>query len=394
LKRTLLLLPLVALAGALGITGIASAAPAPPPQTLNVQVGNVASGVAANDFFPDQIQVHKGDTIHFANTSVEPHTVTYLPGTPQPMDRPALIISNPAGPGKVINPLAFDPTNTSTSPNDFDPHKYFNSGWLGEDASVDVAFNVAGDFKFLCLVHPGMELAISVAGQPIDVQSQADLDKAAKAQSDALIATGKAIIAGYQLTKTTDTSGAANWNAQVGGGVGQADLLSFLPGTIQIATGDTVTWTATAGTPHSVTFGTEPDLLTQISNPNGGPKLNALAPGAVFPAGGNTFSGGNVHSGLLDNSGALPAGKSFSLKFTKAGSYTYNCIVHEGMTGTVVVSDKAPAPAPKPIAPPDTGSGPMPTAGNGAWMISMAILGIAGAAFVLAGAKATSKRDA
>ena len=43
----------------------------------------------------------------------------------------------------------------------------------------------------------------------------------------------------------------------------------------------------------------------------------------------------------LVNSGVLGPTQSFSLKFTKAGTYTYHCIFHddtENMIGTVVVT--------------------------------------------------------
>src|SRR5207237_895672 len=55
------------------------------------------------------------------------------------------------------------------------------------------------------------------------------------------------------------------------------------------------------------------------------------------PAGGPKFDG----SGLV-NSGPIDAHKSFSLTFTKAGTYKYECYIHSEakMTGTVVVAPK------------------------------------------------------
>ena len=393
--KKLLIVPLVALSGLLGIHSVTYADPAPPSQTLTVQVGNGVVGVAANSFLPERISIHKGDTIHFANPYAEPHTVTSLAASETSI--PSLTMPNPTGaPGEVFNPLATEKTATN-SPVDFDPIHYFNSGFLFKGDSVDVTFNVTGDFKFLCLFHPGMELNLNVSGQPINLPDQTKIDAQAKAESDGLIAVGKAIIADYTLTKTT-AGGASTWESQVGGGVGLVDLLSFLPGTIKINTGDSVKWTSRTFTPHTVTFGAAPELFAMTPNVAGKQpaQLQTFAAGAVFPAGGNTYAGsGNVHSGLIDETGGFPAGTSFTLKFTKAGKYVYVCILHEGMSGTIEVSDKVvappPAPAPQPIAPPNTGSGPAGSSSSG-WLALIALIAVAGAASVAVGATA-GKRE-
>jgi LPXTG-motif cell wall-anchored protein len=58
-----------------------------------------------------------------------------------------------------------------------------------------------------------------------------------------------------------------------------------------------------------------------------------LNPMSSFPVGGPTYDGtGFVGSGILDGVGA-----SFSLTFTKAGTYNYVCLLHPGMNGRVAV---------------------------------------------------------
>jgi plastocyanin len=390
MKLKLLLIPVVALAGVLGVSTYASAAHVPTTRTISV--GGGGDGVAANDFFPDEITIQKSDTIHFSNTYAEPHTVTFIPQIPQPMAVPALLIPNPDGPGQVFNPLATTPTNTSSGAADFDPHAYFNSGFLMKDASTDVTFNVVGDFKFICLFHPGMELAVSVVSTPITIATQDALDKKGAAQRDAFITAGKAIAAGVTLTKTTDTSGMQSWSLQVGATQGQSDVVQFLPpGPLNISTGDKVTWTSATDTPHTVTFG-------DLSNPIGMfGKFLAISPAAALPSGGATYSGGNANSGLMDKTGQVPGGSSYSLTFTKAGTYTYACLLHadQGMKGTIVVSDKAAAPAQQPaIKPPNTGTGTMAGSGGGGWLPALLVLGIAGVALLVAGTRAAVKRDA
>jgi plastocyanin len=68
---------------------------------------------------------------------------------------------------------------------------------------------------------------------------------------------------------------------------------------------------------------------TQIINPQAG-----------APAGGNTYSGKGFLSSGLPGEGPP---KPFVVRFTKAGVYTFHCVVHPGMQGTVDVLPKSKA---------------------------------------------------
>src|SRR5258708_24399276 len=58
----------------------------------------------------------------------------------------------------------------------------------------------------------------------------------------------------------------------------------------------------------------------------------------LFPAGDKTYDGTGYHnSGLPGPDGHL----SYTLKFTKPGRYSYQCEIHAGMRGEVIVKDKA-----------------------------------------------------
>lgn len=72
---------------------------------------------------------------------------------------------------------------------------------------------------------------------------------------------------------------------------------TFMPATLTVHPGDTVTWTNQDSIPHTAT---------------------ALD--------GKTF-----------DSGAIDPGSSWSFVFTKAGDYTYRCAIHPDMRGTVTV---------------------------------------------------------
>jgi len=105
----------------------------------------------------------------------------------------------------------------------------------------------------------------------------------------------------------------------------------YFPSNITIDVGDSVTWTMKSGEFHTVTFlsgATPPSLIGP------GPSFNLAA---ILPSGGTSYSGsGIVSSGLL----GVVVGKTFTLTFTSAGSYQYNCLVHTTMRGWVNVQPK------------------------------------------------------
>jgi plastocyanin len=88
---------------------------------------------------------------------------------------------------------------------------------------------------------------------------------------------------------------------------------------VTVSAGTTITWTNESNNvPHTITF---PPLGQQ---PPAGP------PDQIPPSGGATYDGTT-----LTNSGVLPPGKSYSLTFTKAGTYPYYCLFHDGPTGMI-----------------------------------------------------------
>lgn len=120
------------------------------------------------------------------------------------------------------------------------------------------------------------------------------------------------------------------------------DANAFLPGTVTVHVGDKVKFNINGF--HTVTFGTQSKTPLFIADPGkpsgekdsqGNPfwfsdRDRMIAnPAAVFPAPG-------VNSGV--SLGGKP--KPFVKTFTKAGTFTFFCAVHPGMTGTVKVVAK------------------------------------------------------
>src|SRR4051794_32773597 len=106
---------------------------------------------------------------------------------------------------------------------------------------------------------------------------------------------------------------------------------AFLPKNLTVDVGDSINWTVKSGEFHTITFpsGTEPPPF--IVPINGVPQIN---PAAAAPSGGPTYDGS-----AFANSGLLFGGQQFSLRFTKAGTYSFLCLIHAGMAGTVHVPD-------------------------------------------------------
>ena len=95
------------------------------------------------------------------------------------------------------------------------------------------------------------------------------------------------------------------------------EAIAFEPSDLEVAVGDTVTWTnRDAAVKHTVTSGTPGD--------KGVPGLDQAKP--------------DKPDGVFDGSLA-DDGDTFEFEFTKAGTYDYFCRVHPVMTARVVVSN-------------------------------------------------------
>jgi plastocyanin len=103
----------------------------------------------------------------------------------------------------------------------------------------------------------------------------------------------------------------------------------FLPESIKVATGTTVTWQIAGPEPHSVTF-----------VPPGSPAPNVETDDSLtFP----TPPTGPYDGTTLVNSGVVPLGaattvQKFSMSFSKPGTYTYYCVLHPNMIGKLQVT--------------------------------------------------------
>ena len=290
-----------------------------PPQQQSpvawvVQAGGSSQNEAlqALQFYPGTITIDAGDSITWQFPAGEPHTVTFLgpKSAPPPPSDPS--VPAPAG---------------GTS---YDGSTYTSSGFLLLGKAYTLTFPKAGTYTYYCLIHG--EMVGKVVVQPAGTAYPQMPFQIAGKNTTAVAAdlkTASDVVAQFPYTP-----GGTHLAVGMSPGLGaqtltNASVVRFLSGdslsdtSVTVPVGATVTWTnLDSNLPHTVTFAAVGQTF---------PTMPPFSP----PSGGTTYDGT-----ALVNSGPLFGGQSFSLKFTKAGTYTYHCLFHddtENMIGTVVV---------------------------------------------------------
>jgi plastocyanin len=299
----------------LASVGTALAADAASLQNWNVSVGKEQGQTSLDTMFPKVIFIHEGDTVKFTNGAVfAPHTVTFLAG------------SAPIGPD--------DPKNlapTAPSGSKWDGKSLINSGILEPTKDYSITFTTSGAYAYYCILHPLMTGTVVVV--PAGAAIPSLVEQKASVTSDVydLLAQVDALThVNMDSNYMKQADGSIMYMVDAGMGHRGFSMNTMMPETIFISEGDSVEWMNDNQYEfHWVTFNKPDDL--SFFGPEG------LNPKFFAPVGGPKFDG----SGFV-NSGPIEAHKSFPLTFTKAGTYKYECYLHEGskMTGTVVVAPK------------------------------------------------------
>ncbi len=288
------------------------------PQSWNVQTGVSSQNEALQGlaYYPSApLTIDVGDTMTWSFPANEPHTVALL-GAGQ---------TNPPAP---TDPSAAKPAGGST----YDGSTFTNSGFLAGGKSYSLTFTKAGTYKVYCLIHqPQMEatIVVNAAGTPYP-QTQGDLTRAGASASTADVAAAAAAVSNDPFVGNALHLAAGIAPTTPSGKPSSSTALRFLSTndiaqtTATVPVGSSVTWTNLSNNElHSVTFG-------PVGQPF--PTLNPFSP----PSGGTTYDGST-----LMNSGLLAPGQSFTATFPKAGTYTYQCLLHddtEHMVATLIVN--------------------------------------------------------
>jgi len=325
---------------------------APPP--------GVSPHADALFFYPRTVTVQVGQPVTWQFFGF--HTVTFagkrrpypffVPAGKQPVTKDAA--GQPfwwggKAPNLVISPLAIlqqggssvsDPSQTASS----GLQRIFQSTQKQPPAPFTLVFTNPGVYHYQCAVHPSMRGAVVVVPAGHGVPSVAS-EQAAQA---ALLQKTLADLKRLQVAKPKKS-------LKVWVGLGHtstgAEITAFSPAKLVVHVGDTVTFANHDQTDiHTVTFG--PEKVTAKIEKNfvapaagGRFRLSPLGGFASEPPGtpaqydGSNHGNGYLNAGILAPLGSPPsAGPStFKVTFTKAGTYHYECVIHQNMDGTIVV---------------------------------------------------------
>lgn len=359
------------------------------PQTIVVEVGAQSAELPTSfpTYFPNSVRARPGDILLFTSRSTgEPHTVTM--GTlvdvalaaaaktqrtetatePPEVQRLPRLIAQPSGevdqaaaepcflgPGQI-------PGNALCAPGPQPPftgrEAFYNSGFLpnGNTFRVELARDMTpGAYGFLSLFHGSrMSGQITVADEGDVVPTAEDVRRVAEEQrtffvgqlkgaAEAAVATARPdqALAGIALPEITD---------------GVVDV--FVPKSATVPAGSAMTWTVVGV--HTITFNAPDDAGPVLhKGPGGDWQPN---PTVVGPAGGDVelrvpprgtapeqdiaaptvidagpWDGMGIRSsGLLVSSPAERV--EYVITFTRPGTYSYRCLIHSDMAGSVRVT--------------------------------------------------------
>ncbi|HEX6388888.1 MAG TPA: plastocyanin/azurin family copper-binding protein [Solirubrobacteraceae bacterium] len=308
-----------------------------------------------NAFFPTNTRIHVGDTVRFLPVGF--HNV-HLPKK----GGKALDFLVPAGtstgekdaagnpfwfegrPTLGFNPVLGPPGQFGKSLS-YNGSKAINTGapLADKPKPVKVKFTKTGTFTYFCDIHTGMKAKVHVVSRRSSAPS-AKAHKAAiarqvkKAESTAkLLANAKAPSAGVSI-------GTA--------GSGGVERYAFSPSKLNVKVGDTVTFTMASKSydVHTATTGEgDPDKGTGYIGGLAKAFEGNVFPGAAIyasdnPAQGNatltpqSHGNGFWNTGLLDAAGSTSLPKTGSVKFGAPGTYTFYCLIHPFMKGTVTAT--------------------------------------------------------
>lgn len=266
---------------------------------------------------------------------------------PKPMFSPDVVFPPTSGCGSAANPCTYDGTTE------------VNSGALpafaGSDFFVKISLASATPrtVHYVCLIHPGMQGNLKVV--PGVGSSTAAF--ASNAASQLAADTAGALAAEAQANSTatvTNPDGTHTITMTAGTATPFVEVVEMLPHNVTIQPGDVVNWVTTSRKdPHTVSFpdtGAGPSLVDPLTpplapppecegNPDGPPTAcpNPEIPINPAPTGGSVISSAATvaTSGIIAN--FPPFGNSFSFSFPNAGTFAYQCRIHDHMNGTISV---------------------------------------------------------
>jgi plastocyanin len=306
--------------------------------------------LVVNDFFRRTVTIHQGDSVRWQFRGF--HNVVLPRRGQRP---PEFLTANRAQPYAGVNDENGQPFWFNGQPRlelgatTLNPQggKTYNGSALtasgiamGEPKPFTVRFTRRGSFTYFCTIHPKMKGLVRVVGRAQRVPTVAQ-DKAAAARQLARAKRVARSLRNPDIPALTISGGSDK---------GSVNYLRFFPNRLTIDAGQTVRFTVPSKQePHTLSVGPTAFLNNLGENafapPPGSPPPPLIADGRAFfpsdqPPTLPPFDGTNHGNGFI-STGALGGGQqqtSSSIRFTRAGTYDFICLIHpEEMKGQITV---------------------------------------------------------
>lgn len=339
-------------------------------------------------FVPSQVPLHPGDALNFQlRDTGEPHSVALgtlvnaavdaaeaLGPTAtlkqiealKPMKAVPSVFSTKLSDGVLglngsaaercfVSPTGAEPCEETDQP-DFDgTQPFFSSGVLeeGEPFRLKLSDDTApGTYRFMCLVHRStMTGTVEVVDKKTERPPVADLRAQADAEQDEIASTLE------PSAREAATDAKVDGGPVIAGtgpeGLSRGFVSAFFAREVTASVGTPLRWNFHRA--HTISFGPSREAKEGLVLSDGdGVRINEDAWKAVgskeppsdliavtpkkksYAIDGGTWDGeGEWSSGVIR---ATPPTKvSYTMRFSKAGTYRYSCLIHQAMRGTVTV---------------------------------------------------------
>jgi plastocyanin len=315
------------------------------PVTFRVLAGATDGALDLEQFMPATVRIREGDTITWAGRGFEGHTVTFFPHGVIDIGFDEYLVPAPDMAGaREFNPMF---ALASDAQGSYDGTEYVNSGFFGVPAPQEytLTFPRQGVYPYVCMVHPlHMRGAVIVDPAGARVPSPESVAAEGEREKQRYIEEGRAAIETAERVRRAANEAAAGrtWEVSVGIDTPHAQVLSFVPGALEIDRGDKIVFWNSERDFHNVIFapeGSEPPqfpILKAVEG-RGGFRLliNPDAEREIPPP-------ADLGPDALFSSGLMGIGFPrfyYEVTFAKPGRYTYYCTVHTlaGMAGSITV---------------------------------------------------------
>jgi plastocyanin len=356
------------------------------------------------------LTIRDGDVLHFlwdpkaspdsAHTATIPALGTTLADAQNKYS--PLMPDTDDGQGKFMgNPLTFNPTSrdcgTVDNPCDYSGDSDVSSGFLtnhnGTSKPSEFYVKVfldssATTVHFFCALHRGMVGQVRVL--PSNSENVGSGTSETKMATDALAQYTKETLAGTaaelaanQTAVTTNSDGSKTVTMTAGTAAPNIEVLEMLPNNVSIKAGDKVTWVDKGFDIHTVTFpkgpgsnsvdpfqppvcegtGTTDTPATSTTPPFGCSSPAAIEmPLEIGPKGPTAIASTSTAASsgvILSALAEAPLPDRYTFSFPNAGTFAYQCRIHDNMSGTIAVA-AIPAPPAPPVLPATGGGAPKP----------------------------------